>query len=49
VVFCFVRPEDAVSKKVDGTYRSGQCGVWIKVRNPASLVVQQERSEFWNR
>jgi len=25
-----------VSKKIDGTYRSGSCPVWIKVRNPAS-------------
>jgi hypothetical protein len=52
VVFCFVRPEDAegiVSKKVDGTYRSGPCRVWIKVRNPASTAVQRERSTMWNR
>jgi hypothetical protein len=34
-----------VSKRVDGTYRSGPCPVWIKVRNPASIVVQRERSE----
>jgi len=38
-----------VSKKVDGTYRSGPCPVWIKVRNPASIAVQRERSENWNR
>jgi hypothetical protein len=52
VVFCFAKPEDAegiVSKKVDGTYRSGPCRVWIKVRNPASIAVQRERSEIWNR
>jgi ATP-dependent DNA ligase len=38
-----------VSKKVDGTYRSGRCPAWIKVRNPASVAVQRERSEKWNR
>jgi ATP-dependent DNA ligase len=25
------------------------CRVWIKVRNPASIAVQRERSEIWNR
>jgi hypothetical protein len=34
-----------VSKKVDRTYRSGRCPVWIKVSNPASVGVQRERSE----
>jgi bifunctional non-homologous end joining protein LigD len=38
-----------VSKRVDGTYRSGPCPVWIEVRNPASIAVQRERSEIWNR
>jgi hypothetical protein len=38
-----------VSKRIDGTYRSGRCPVWIKVRNPASVAVQRERSENWNR
>jgi bifunctional non-homologous end joining protein LigD len=38
-----------VSKKVDGAYLSGPCCVWIKVRNPASIAVQRERSEMWNR
>ncbi len=41
--------EEIVSKRVDGTYRSGPCPVWIEVRNPASLAVQRERSENWNR
>jgi hypothetical protein len=41
--------EGIVSKKVDSTYRSVQCRVWIKVRNPASVAVQRERSENWNR
>jgi hypothetical protein len=26
------------------SYRSGPCHVWIKVRNPASVAVQRERS-----
>jgi len=41
--------EGIVSKRIDGTYRSGPCPVWIKVRNPASVAVQRERSEKWNR
>jgi ATP-dependent DNA ligase len=42
-----VRPFNAdlvVSKRMDGTYQSGPCRVWIKVRNPASIAVQRERS-----
>jgi bifunctional non-homologous end joining protein LigD len=46
---CRLGAEGIVSKKVDGTYRSGPCPVWIKVRNPASVAVQRERSEKWNR
>jgi hypothetical protein len=46
---CRLGAEGIVSKKVDGTYRSGPCRVWIKVRNPASIAVQRERSERWNR
>jgi len=38
-----------MSKKIDSTYRSGPCRVWIKVRNPGSIAVQRERSETWNR
>jgi bifunctional non-homologous end joining protein LigD len=45
---CQLGAEGIVSKKVDGTYRSGLCRVWIKVRNPASIAVQRERSENWN-
>ena len=41
--------EGIVSKRVDGTYRSGPCLVWIKARNPTSVAVQRERSEKWNR
>jgi bifunctional non-homologous end joining protein LigD len=46
---CQLGAEGIVSKKVDSTYRSGPCRVWIKVRNPASIAVQRERSEIWNR
>jgi bifunctional non-homologous end joining protein LigD len=46
---CRLGAEGIVSKRVDGTYRSGPCSVWIKVRNPASAAVQRERSEKWNR
>jgi bifunctional non-homologous end joining protein LigD len=46
---CQLGAEGIVSKKVDGTYQSGPCCVWIKVRNPASIAVQRERSEMWNR
>jgi bifunctional non-homologous end joining protein LigD len=46
---CQLGAEGIVSKRVDGTYRSGLCRVWIKVRNPASIAVQRERSEMWNR
>jgi hypothetical protein len=31
---CRLGAEGIVSKKVDGTYHSGPCRVWIKVRNP---------------
>jgi bifunctional non-homologous end joining protein LigD len=46
---CRLGAEGIVSKRVDGTYRSGPCPVWIKVRNPASIAVQRKRSEKWNR
>jgi ATP-dependent DNA ligase len=46
---CRLGAEGIVSKRVDGTYQSGPCRVWIKVRNPASIAVQRERSEIWNR
>jgi hypothetical protein len=46
---CRLGAEGIVSKNVDSTYRSGPCGVWIKVGNPASIAVQRERSEIWNR
>ena len=46
---CLLGAEGIVSKGVDGTYQSGPCRVWIKVHNPASIAVQRERSELWNR
>jgi bifunctional non-homologous end joining protein LigD len=46
---CQLGAEGIVSKKVDGTYQSGPCCAWIKVRNPASIAVQRERSERWSR
>jgi ATP-dependent DNA ligase len=46
---CRLGAEGIVSKRIDGAYLSGPCRVWIKVRNPASIAVQRERSEIWNR
>jgi bifunctional non-homologous end joining protein LigD len=46
---CRLGPEGIVWKKVDGAYHSGPCRIWIKVRNPASIALQRERSEKWNR
>ena len=46
---CQLGAESIVSKKVDGAYQSGPCRVGIKVRNPASIAIQRDRSEIWNR
>jgi ATP-dependent DNA ligase len=46
---CRLGAEGIVSKRIDSTYQSGPCRVWIKVRNPASIAVQRERNEIWNR
>jgi bifunctional non-homologous end joining protein LigD len=46
---CRLGAEGIVSKKIDSAYQSGPCRIWIKVRNPASIAVQRERSEIWNR
>jgi bifunctional non-homologous end joining protein LigD len=46
---CRLGAEGIVSKRIDSSYRSGPCRVWIKVRNPASIAVQRETSEIWNR
>jgi hypothetical protein len=45
---CGLGAEGIVSGRVDG-YRSGRCRARIKVRNPASIAVQRERSEIWNK
>jgi hypothetical protein len=37
---CRLGAEGIVSKRDDGTYRSGPCPVWIKVRNPANVAVR---------
>jgi bifunctional non-homologous end joining protein LigD len=44
---CRLGAQGLLSKKVDSTYRSGPCRLWIKVRNPASIALQRERSEKW--
>jgi bifunctional non-homologous end joining protein LigD len=46
---CSLGAEGIVSKKINGSYHSGSCRAWIKVRNPTSIAVQRERSERWNR
>jgi hypothetical protein len=46
---CRLGAEGIVSKRIGGTYRSGPCRVWIKVRNPACSAMQRDRSEKWNR
>jgi ATP-dependent DNA ligase len=46
---CKLGAEGIVSKRVDAPYRSGPHAAWIKVRNPASIAVQRERSENWNK
>src|SRR5262249_28580842 len=46
---CRLGAEGIASKRVDGTYRSGPCPIWIKARNPASIAVQRELSVNWNR
>jgi ATP-dependent DNA ligase len=44
---CQLGAEGIVSKRIDSTYQSGPCRVWIKVRSPASIAVQRGRSESW--
>jgi bifunctional non-homologous end joining protein LigD len=46
---CRLGAEGIVSKRLGSRYRSGLCDAWIKVRNPASIAVQRERSENWNK
>jgi bifunctional non-homologous end joining protein LigD len=45
---CRLGAEGIVSKRVDGVYRSGPNRGSVKVRNPASIAVQRERSEKWS-
>jgi ATP-dependent DNA ligase len=45
---CQLGAEGIVSKRIDAPYRSGPHAAWVKVRNPASIAVQRERSENWN-
>jgi len=45
---CKLGAEGIVSKRLGSPYRSGRYSAWIKVRNPASIAVQRERSENWN-
>jgi hypothetical protein len=37
-------PRASCRSRSGGAYLSGLCRVWIKVRNPASIAVQRERS-----
>ena len=46
---CKLGAEGIVSKRVDAPYRSGPYAARIKVRNPASIAVQRERSQNWNK
>jgi bifunctional non-homologous end joining protein LigD len=46
---CQLGAEGIFSKRIESTYQSGPCRVWIKVRNPASIAARRERSEIWNR
>jgi bifunctional non-homologous end joining protein LigD len=41
--------EGIVSRRLGSPYRSGPHSAGIKVRNPASIAVQRERSENWNK
>jgi ATP-dependent DNA ligase len=42
---CHLGAEGIVSKRIDSTYQSGLCRVWVKVRNPASIAVVIIRKE----
>jgi hypothetical protein len=47
--FVLGSPPDRARFAAHETYQSRPCRVWIEVRNPASIAVQRERSEIWNR
>jgi ATP-dependent DNA ligase len=42
---CRLGAEGIVSKRVDGTYRSRPCPVWIKVRSPASISCSESAAK----
>jgi bifunctional non-homologous end joining protein LigD len=44
---CRLGAEGIVSKRLGSPYRSGPHPAWV--RNPASIAVQRERSENWNK
>ena len=46
---CKLGAEGIVSKRLGSPYRSGPHAAWVKVRNPASIAVQRERSEKWDK
>jgi ATP-dependent DNA ligase len=46
---CKLGAEGIVSKRINAPYRSGPHPAWVKVRNRASIAVQRERSENWNK
>jgi bifunctional non-homologous end joining protein LigD len=43
---CRLGAEGIVSKRIDSTYRSGSCRVWIKVRNPANMPCSGREREL---
>jgi hypothetical protein len=45
---CRLGAKGIMSKKINAV-SIRPVPVWIKVRNPASIAVQRERSEIWNR
>jgi bifunctional non-homologous end joining protein LigD len=46
---CRLGAEGIASKRIESTCRSGPRRLWVKVRDPASIAVQRERGEIWNR
>lgn len=46
---CRIGAEGILSKKVAGAYWSHPCCVWFKVRDPATIAMQRERSKKWKR
>jgi hypothetical protein len=43
-----VYPARQVTRSTVGTESTACSLCWIKVRNPASIAAQRERSEMWN-